>query len=92
MSFVLEHVACATGTKIYIHVFSVLSLVLIAWAGVLAYRHWVAQGSDDPGQHPGPMGTIRLMALGGMIGSAIFTLFVLAQWFPNFILPVCTRT
>jgi hypothetical protein len=32
------------------------------------------------------------MALLGMIGAGIFTLFILAQWFPNAMLPVCIRT
>ena len=91
-SYVLEHVACSTGSQLPIHVFTVLCLLVLAWAGLLAHRHWVEQGSDDPGQHPGPVGRVRLMALGGMIGAGIFTLFVLAQWFPNFVLPVCIQT
>jgi hypothetical protein len=91
-SYVLEHTACSTGTKLQTHIFSVISVFVIAWAYVVAHRHWVAAGSDDPGQHAGPIGTERLMALGGMILSGISMLFVLAQWFPNFILPVCIRT
>jgi hypothetical protein len=52
----------------------------------------VRLGSDDPAQLPGPLGTRRLMALLGMIGSGIFGLFILAQWFPTFILSTCVRT
>jgi hypothetical protein len=92
MSFALEHTACSTGSKLQIHIFTILSLLVIAWAGFIARRHWVQLGSEDPGQHPGPLGTLRLMSLLGMIGTGIFTLFILAQWFPNFVLPVCIRT
>jgi hypothetical protein len=92
MSYVFEHVACSTGSKLGIHIYTLLSLLIIAWAGLIARRHWIAEGSEGPGQHPGPLGTIRLMALSGMIGAGIFTLFVLAQWFPNIMLPVCIRT
>ncbi|HUQ47676.1 MAG TPA: hypothetical protein VM053_05450 [Gemmatimonadaceae bacterium] len=92
MSYALEHVACSTGSRMGIHAYTLLSLLIIGWAGLIARRHWIAAGADDPGQLPGPVGTIRLMALLGMIGSGIFTLFVLAQWFPNVMLPVCIRT
>jgi hypothetical protein len=92
LSYVLEHVACSTGSKLQIHIYTIVSLVVVAVAGLVARRHWVELGSDDPGQHPGPVGSLRLMSLFGMIGSGIFTLFILAQWFPNFILPVCIRT
>jgi hypothetical protein len=61
-------------------------------AAVIARREWVRLGSDDPAQLPGPLGTRRLMALLGMIGSGIFGLFILAQWFPTFILSTCVRT
>jgi hypothetical protein len=92
MSYSLEHTACATGTKVQIHIFTILCLAVVAWSGIIARRHWVDLGSDDPGQHPGPLGTLRLMSLMGMVGAGIFTLFILAQWFPNFVLPVCIRT
>lgn len=92
MSFILEHTACATGTKIQIHIYTLISLLVVAWAALIAHRHWVAQGSEDPGQHAGPAGTLRLMALLGMIGAGVFTLFILAQWYPNVMLPTCIRT
>ena len=91
-SYVLEHTACATQSKIQIHVVSVLLLAIVAWGGLIARREWIREGSDDPGQLPGPVGTRRLLALFGMIGAFIFGLFIVAQWFPTFVLGTCVRT
>lgn len=92
ISYSLEHVACSTGSTIQIHIYTVVSLVVVVVCGLVARRHWISLGSADPGQHPGPVGSLRLMSLLGMIGSVMAVLFILAQWFPNFILPVCIRT
>ena len=91
-SFVLEHTACATRNKVQMHVLSLGLLAIVVWAGLVAHREWVKLGSDDPAQLPGPLGSRRLLALLGMIGAFIFGLFILAQWFPNFILGTCVRT
>jgi hypothetical protein len=91
-SFVLEHTACATGSKIGIHIITFILMAVVVWAAIVAHRHWVILGSDDPKQHPGPLGSRRLLALFGMIGAGIFGLFILAQWLPNFVLGTCVRT
>lgn len=91
-SYPLDHVACATGSKLPLHIFSIAALLVDAFAGWLAHREWVRFGSENPGQLPGPLGSRRLLALLGMMGAAIFALFILAQWFPNFVLPPCIRT
>ena len=91
-SFVLEHTACATRTKIQMHLLTLFLLGIVVAAGLVARREWVKLGSDDPQDLPGPLGTRRLMALLGMIGAFIFGLFILAQWFPNFVLGTCVRT
>ena len=90
--YVLEHTACSTHSKLQLHIASLILIAIVIVAAVIARREWVRLGSDDPGQLPGPLGTRRLMALLGMIGSGIFGLFILAQWFPTFILSPCVRT
>ena len=92
VSYTLDHGACDSGSKLPLHVFSIIALIVDLFAGWLAHREWVRLGSEDPGQLPGPLGSRRLMALLGMIGAGIFGLFILAQWFPNFVLPPCIRT
>jgi hypothetical protein len=91
-SYVLEHTACATQSKVQIHVLAVVLIAIVVWAGLVARREWIREGSRDPDQLPGPVGTRRLMALFGMIGAFIFGLFIVAQWFPTFVLGTCVRT
>ena len=91
-SFIFEHTACSTKTKVQMHVLTLVLLAVVVWAGLLAHRKWVEFGSEEPKQLPGPLGSRRLMALFGIIGAFIFGLFILAQWFPNFVLGACERT
>lgn len=91
-SYVLEHTACATRSKIGIHLITLLLLGVVVAAGIVAHREWVKLGSEDPKQYPGALGSRRLMALLGMIDTFIFGLFILAQWFPNLVLGTCVRT
>jgi hypothetical protein len=91
-SYVLEHTACATRSKVGIHIITAFLLSIVIFAAVIARREWVREGSENPKQFPGPVGTRRLMALLGMVGAGIFALFILAQWFPNFVLDTCVRT
>ena len=89
---VLEHTACSTQRTIQLHVASLILFAVVIIAGIVARREWVKLGSDDPGQLPGPLGSRRLLALFGMIGTGIFGLFILAQWFPTLLLGPCVRT
>jgi hypothetical protein len=91
-SFVLEHPACSTQSKIGIHIITIVLLAIVIWAGLVARSEWRQLGADGPKQLPGPLGSRRLMALFGMIGAFIFGLFILAQWFPNLVLGPCVRT
>ena len=91
-SYVLEHIACSTRSKWEMHALTIFLLAINIVAGLVARREWIKLGADDPEQLPAPLGTRRLMALLGIIGAFIFGLFILAQWFPNFVLPECVRT
>jgi hypothetical protein len=91
-SYVLEHVACSTRANWQMHAVSIFFLAIDIAGGLVARREWIKLGSSDPEQLPAPLGTRRLMALMGMIGAFIFGLFIVAQWFPNFVLSECVRT
>ena len=88
----LDHVACSTGTKLLIHGYTILSLIVVAIGGWIGRREWIRLGSRNPQKGPGPEGTLRLMALMGMIGALLFALFIVAQWFPTVMLSPCIRT
>ena len=92
LSYVFEHTACSTRSMVQIHAATVILLAIDLIAGWMAHRQWVRLGGEPPGQLPGPVGSRRHMALEGMIGAGIFGLFILAQWFPNFVLGPCVRT
>lgn len=91
-SFILENTACVGGSKLQLHVVSVVLMAVVVWAGLVARRKWQEYGSSAPKQLPGPLGSRRLMALLGMIGAFVFGLIILAQWFPNVVLGPCVRT
>jgi hypothetical protein len=91
-SYIVEHTACATRSKLGIHIVTLILLAVVVAGGIVARREWVREGSGDPGQLPGPVGTRRLMSLLGIIGAFIFGLFILAQWFPSWVLDTCVRT
>jgi hypothetical protein len=91
-SYVFEHTACATQSKLSVHVVAIVFLLLDIAGGLVARSEWLKLGADYPHQLPGPLGSRRLLALLGMVGALIFGLFILAQWFPNFVLTVCERT
>ena len=91
-SYVLEHTACATRSKLGTHLITFVLLSIVIAAGIVAHREWVKLGSEEPSQYPGPLGSRRFLALLGMIDTLIFGLFILAQWFPNFVLGTCVRT
>ena len=91
-SYMLNHIACDVRSKIGLHLFTLLCLVLVVIAGLLGRREWVAFGSLPPGEDSGPFGSRRLMALLAMIGAAIFTYLIIAQWLPNVMMPPCIRS
>jgi hypothetical protein len=91
-SYVIGHTACATRSKIGLHLITLFLLGVVIAAGVVAHREWVKLGSEEPKQYPGPLGSRRFLALLGMIDTFIFGLFILAQWFPNLVLGTCVRT
>ncbi len=91
-SFVLQHIACLTHSKIQVHAVSLALLAVVIAGGAVAQREWAKEGSSDPRELPGPVGPRRLLALFGMVGAFMSGLFILAQWFPAFVYEACTRT
>lgn len=90
--YVLGHIACQTASKIPVHLFMLVCLAIVTCTALIAWREWTALGEAEPGQASGPVGSRRLMALAGLIGSATAAYVILAQWFPVFLLDPCIRT
>jgi hypothetical protein len=92
LSYVFDHTSCSTGSTILIHVSTLVLIAIVVIGGIVSRSEWIKAGSGDPDQLPGPLGSRRLLSLGGILGSLIFGLFILAQWIPNLFLGPCIRT
>ncbi|HUQ20812.1 MAG TPA: hypothetical protein VM099_14440 [Gemmatimonadaceae bacterium] len=90
--FVLGHIACQTGSKIGVHIYMFVCLVLTLIGGFLAWREWTFLGEERPGQARSAIGSRRFLGLAGMMGAALSAYIVLAQWLPAFVLAPCMRT
>jgi len=90
--FALSHIACETGSKLGVHIFVLVSLVIALIGGLLAWREWNASGEDTPGEIRGAFGSRRLLSFVGLLGFALSAFVILAQWLPVFILDPCMRT
>lgn len=66
------------------------AFLLVALGGVfLAWRMWLAEGREWPGEGGGPVARSRFLAGVGLAGSALFALVIVAQWLPTFTLHPC---
>jgi hypothetical protein len=81
--------ACTFQAKIGLYLVSLAALVLCAASGVLAWRQWTELGREWPGGGGGALPRSRIMAIGGVLMSAMFFLVVLAQAIPEVLLQAC---
>lgn len=89
VNYLVVQWACAHGGEGWIHLVSVLALVVAAagvWAG---WRLWKSVGSEAPGEGAPPVSRVRLVAVMGGALSALFVLLLAAQWAPAFVLSPC---
>ena len=80
---------CAGGSELTIHAIHLVTLLLIAGAGLLARRQWTGAGADDPGDGGSEAARGRLLGWMGMFTAALFALVVLAQWTAGFFISPC---
>lgn len=88
-NFTLAPWACDFQSKTALFAVRILALLLVAGSGLLAWREWTALGKAPPADTAGALGRTRIMALGGVLLSAMFFLVVLAQSIPEFVLRAC---
>lgn len=81
--------ACTFQDKMGLYLVSLAALVLCAGSGILAWREWTALGKEWPGGGGGTEARSRIMAIGGVLMSAMFFLVVLAQAIPEVLLQAC---
>jgi hypothetical protein len=88
-NFTLAPWACEFNTKIALFLVTIAALILVSGSGWLAWREWTALGRIAPDEADGAVGRSRIMALGGVLLSAMFFLVILAQSIPELILGAC---
>ena len=67
----------------------VYTAVVTLAAAFVGYRLWKLAGEEWPTDEGGPISRTRFMAIGGVLLSLFFTLFVIAQGIPTLILSPC---
>jgi len=85
----LVRVACAKGTMLPLHLVTLLTLLLAASGGVVAWRDWRRAGGDWPGEAATILERSRFMSVVGLMASALFALTILAQWAAKLFLDPC---
>jgi len=87
--FALAPWACVFQAKLASYIVSIFALALAAGSGMLAWRQWNELGREVPGDGEGALPRSRIMAIGGVLLSALFFLMILAQAIPELVLGAC---
>lgn len=88
-NFALAPWACTFDAKLALYIISAIALVLAAASGLLAWRQWKQLGQEWPSDGGGALPRSRIMAVGGVLLSAMFFLVILAQFIPEVVLGAC---
>ena len=89
LSYSLVLWACSTGRQYTLHLVTLAMLLLAAAGGVIAWRAWRQAGREWHNEAGGVLPRSRFMAALGVLLSSLFSLVILAQGIPSFILPAC---
>jgi hypothetical protein len=89
VAYALVPTACTSRNVLLVHLVHLVSLVLAAFGGITALRYWRSSGAAWPGSAGGRLSRTQFMSGLGMLMGLLFTLVILAQWIPSFILDPC---
>jgi hypothetical protein len=90
ISYILVLWACASRRQFALPLVTLAMLLPAGAGGVMAWRSW-QRTKQDPAYKAGSMLLRnRFMAFGGILSSGMFSLAILAQAIPSFILSACT--
>ena len=76
----LVRVACAKDSSLSLHLVSLATLLLALAGGWVAWREWSRAGREEPGEAGGVIPRTRMMAVLGLMASALFALAIVLQW------------
>ena len=88
-AFILVPWACTTGLYPFLWLATLTGVAVTLAAALVGYRLWKLAGEEWPTDEGGPISRTRFMAMGGVLLSLFFTLFVITQGIPTLILSPC---
>lgn len=88
-NYVLAPWACTFQAKLALYLVSLAALLLCAGSGMIAWRQWTELGREWPGTGGDALARGRIMAISGVLLSAMFFLVVLAQAIPEVMFEAC---
>lgn len=89
VSYLFVPWACASGTRIMLHLVALAALLLALIGAAIAWRNWRKSGAEWHTAAGGIIGRSRFMALGGFVLSLMFALVIVAQGYTSFMLGPC---
>lgn len=89
LNYALVPWACRNGNKFVLLLVTVVTLVMTAGTGVIAWRAWILTGATNETEEGGPIGWSRFMTLAGIGMAALITLLVAAGLIPILIYQPC---
>jgi hypothetical protein len=88
-AYALVPTACSSRNLLLVHLVHLVCLVLAIFGGFTALRHWRASGGTWPGGAGGRLSRTQFMSGLGMLLGLLFTVVIVAQWIPSFMLDPC---
>jgi hypothetical protein len=89
VAYALVPTACSMRAAVLVHLVHLISLALAIFGGVVAWRTWQTSGAIWPAGEGGRTSRTQFMAGVGVLTALMFTVVILAQWIPSFILDPC---
>ena len=92
INYALVPYVCHTRKFFSFHLTSAIALILVAAAGVVCWKEWVAGGLKAPqSEDCDRLGTTRLAAVVGLISSVLSFLLILGQAIATFMVDPCAN-
>jgi hypothetical protein len=89
LSYAVVGHACSTGHFYVLHIISAVAVVSCLAAGLLAWRDYLRVPHSVDEEGGSPMARTRFMAMLGLTSALLFTIAIIAEAVPRFILSPC---
>ena len=87
--YALVPFVCGSGDTIWMHVVSVITLVIAAGGAVMGWRLYEGAGGEWPDDREMPLARSRFMAAIALMSGGLFSLAIIAQWITSAFLNPC---